>query len=92
MPKRPRLKVRTTREPTLDMVLMVEKTIREAGKYPSKTELWKALPKKIQYQTFRQILEHLERSNKIVFDGRKIVWVSPDNPKLKRLLKTSMRL
>ena len=79
-------------EPQLDTILMVEKAIREAGTYPTKKELLKCLPRQIQYQTFNRILEYLENSNKIAFDGRKIVWVFADNPKLKALLEDSKRL
>jgi len=79
-------------EPQLDTILMVENAIREAGSYPTRKELWKSLPKQIQYQTFLRVLEYLEGSNKIVLDGRRIVWIFPDNPKLKRLLETSVRL
>lgn len=79
-------------EPQLDTILMVEKAIREAKSYPTKKELLKNLPKQIQYQTFNRILEYLESSNKIVFDGRKIIWVFSDNPKLKELLESSVKL
>jgi DNA-binding transcriptional regulator YhcF (GntR family) len=74
-------------EPQLDTILMVEKAIREAEEYPSRMELWRALPRKIQYQTFKRILEYLEASNKVVFNKGRIVWVAADNPKLKRLLE-----
>ena len=79
-------------EPQLDTILMVENAIREAGAYPTKKELLKCLPRQIQYQTFNRILEYLEGSNKIVFDGRRIVWVFADNPKLKALLESSEKL
>ena len=83
---------RVLHEPKLDTILMVERAIKEAKKYPSRMELWRSLPKKIQYQTFKRILEYLESSNKIMFNGREIIWIFPDNPKLKRLLETSVRL
>jgi len=79
-------------EPQLDTILIVEKAIRESKSYPTKKELLKSLPKQVQYQTLNRILEHLESSNKIVFDGRRIIWVFPDNPKLKELLESSVRL
>jgi len=79
-------------EPQLDTILMVEKAIREAESYPTKKELLRSLPKQIQYQTFNRILEYLESSNKIVYDGRKIIWVFPDNPKLKKLMETTVKL
>lgn len=79
-------------EPQLDTILMVENAIREAKSYPTKKELLESLPKQIQYQTFNRILEYLESSNKIVFDGRRVVWVFPDNPKLRELLESSVKL
>ena len=79
-------------EPQLDTILMVEKAIREAKSYPTKKELLKSLPKQIQYQTFNRILKYLESSNKIVFDSHKIIWVFPDNPKLKELLESNVKL
>jgi hypothetical protein len=71
---------------------MVEKAIKDCGEYPTKKELLKSLPKKIQYQTFVRILNYLESSNKIVISNRRIIWVFPDNPKLKNLLETSVKL
>ncbi len=79
-------------QPQLDTILMVEKAIKDAGSYPSKKELLESLPKKIQYQTFNRILQYLESSHKIVLNSRHIVWVFPDNPKLERLLKESVKL
>ena len=79
-------------EPQLDTILMVENTIKENGSYPTKKELLESLPKKIQYQTFNRILDYLESSNKIMFDNRRIIWIFPDNPKLKKLLETSDKL
>jgi len=79
-------------EPQLDTILMVEKAIRDAQEYPSRMELWRSLPRKIQYQTFKRILEYLEASNKIVFNRGRVVWVAADNPKLKRLLEESVKV
>lgn len=83
---------KTLHEPQLDTMLMVENAIREAKTYPTKMTLYKSLPKQIQYQTFNRILEYLESSNKIVFDGHKIIWVFADNPKIKNLLENSIKL
>jgi len=79
-------------EPQLDTILMVEKAIKEAETYPTRKELWDSLPKRVQYQTFKRILEYLESSNKIMFKDRSIIWIFPDNPKLKRMLETSIKL
>jgi DNA-binding transcriptional regulator YhcF (GntR family) len=79
-------------EPQLDTILMVEKAIRDAQEYPSRMELWRSLPRKIQYQTFKRVLEYLEASNKIIFNRGRVVWVAADNPKLKRLLEESVKV
>ena len=64
------------RYPRLDTVLMVEEAIRNAEEYPTKSKLWKSLPKKMMYQTFKLILDYLEYSNKIAIanDGA-IIWI-----------------
>ena len=69
--------------PQLDTILMVEGIIQKMKIYPTRMELWKSLPKKMQYQTFKLILDYLERSNKIMFDKDKIIWIFPNNKKLK---------
>lgn len=67
--------------PRLDTVLMVEKTIKKLAYYPTKMQLWRALPKSMMYQTFEIIINYLEESGKIVTcpDGT-IMWTF--NPKL----------
>jgi hypothetical protein len=86
------LMLKVIHEPNLKTILMVEEAIKSSGSYQTKKELWKSLPKKIQYQTLNRILQYLESSNKIMFDSKKIIWIFPDNPKLKELLETSTRL
>jgi len=58
-----------SRSPTLDTVLMVEKTIEKySGKF-NRTELWKKLPKKVMWQTYLIILDYLQSINKIAVDS-----------------------
>ena len=73
--------------PKLDTILMVEKTIQESEDYPTRMELWKSLPKQMQYQTFKLILEYLENSNKIMFEDDKIIWIFTNSKKLNELIK-----
>jgi hypothetical protein len=79
-------------EPQLDTLLMVEKAIIDAEEYPTRTELWKSLPRKMQYQTFKRILDYLEASGKIAFDKKKIIYTGVNNPKLEALMKSSIRI
>lgn len=76
--------------PKLNSILMVEKEIQNSEDYPTKTELWKNLPKKMQYQTFKLILNYLEKSNKIMFEGDKIIWIFSNNKKLNKLINESV--
>lgn len=76
--------------PKLDSILMVEKAIQKIKDYPTRIELWKSLPKQMQYQTFKLILEYLERSNKIMFEGDKIIWIFANNKKLNELIQEAI--
>jgi len=78
--------------PKLDSILMVEKAIQESEDYPTRMELWKNLPKQMQYQTFKLILEYLEKSNKIIFEESKIVWIFANNKKLNELIQGAVRV
>ena len=61
--------------PTLESVLMVEKTIEKYSAELGKYQLWKKLPKKMMYQTFQVILDYLEESGKILIDKKGcIIW------------------
>ena len=75
------------RSPTLDTVMMVEKTIEEYSGEFNRTELWKKIPKKVMWQTYLVILEYLESINKIAFDSEgKIAYIW--NPQLAKRLRT----
>ena len=83
----------TASNPTLDTIKMVEQTLSKISEYPSKNKLWRALPRQVQYPTFRAVLNYLEESNKIMYDkDGAIIWTFVDNPKLKRLKETSKSL
>lgn len=79
-------KNRVERFPRLDTVIMVEKAIQGAKDYPSKTKLWKSLPKKIMWSTLNSILDYLEYSGKIVINKGEIVWIW-DPEGVRKLLK-----
>ena len=76
--------------PTLESVIMVEKTIQKYSQECGKYQLWKKLPKKMMYQTFQIILEYLEESGKIIIDNDGcVIWVY--NPeRIRRLLKEGL--
>lgn len=79
-------------EPKLDTILMIEKAIMEAEDYPTRMELWRNLPRKIQYQTFKRVLDYFEASGKITFNEGKIIYTGVNNPRLQALLESSVRV
>jgi hypothetical protein len=76
--------------PQLDTIIMVEEKIQEMN-YLKKTELWRALPKKVMYQTFCVIIDYLEHSGKILIDDDgSIIWTW--NPELiKNVLSSGVK-
>jgi len=72
------------RSPTLETVLMVERTIEEYSGEFNRTELWKKLPKKVMWQTYLVILNYLQSINKIAVDKTgKVAYIwSPESAKL----------
>ena len=61
------------RSPTLDTVLMVERTIdKHSGEF-NRTEIWKKLPKKVMWQTYLIVIDYLQSINKIALDSRGVI-------------------
>ena len=73
------------RSPTLDTVLMIEKTIEKHDGDFNRTELWKRLPRKVMWQTYLIVLDYLESINKIGFDRDGFI-VYLWNPKLAKIV------
>lgn len=83
---------RVLHEPKLDTLMMVEKAVLDSAEYPTRMELWRSLPKKMQYQTFKRVLDYLEASGKIAFNEDKIIYTGVNNPKLRALLNSAVRV
>jgi hypothetical protein len=78
--------------PTLESVLMVEKTIQKYSQECGKYQLWKRLPKKMIYQTFQVILDYLEQSGKIMIDKDGCVLWTYDPEGIRKLLAKGVTL
>ena len=76
--------------PNVRTLLMIEKAILDSEDYPTRTELYESLPKKVHYTTFKTALEYLEASGKIIFNEKEIVYTGVNNPKLQKLIETSV--
>ena len=83
-------KINILHYPRLDTILLVEQAIQEYPDYPARMQLWKSLSKQVQYQTFKLILNYLEKSNKIMFKEDKIIWIFANNKKLNELISSSI--
>ncbi len=79
--------------PTLNTVLMVEnvlKNIKESA--ITVAQLKKRLPKQVNHNTLKVILEYLEESNKILVSLRGITWIHNTNPNLRKAVSEGMEL
>jgi hypothetical protein len=86
------LKIKTS-SPTLNTVLMVEKTLQRIDESIIKvSELKKKLPKQINHNVLMVILNYLEESNKIAVSIKGITWIHNTNPNLRKAIKTGLEL
>ena len=83
-----RKKSKILRYPRLDTVIMVEQFIEEHSGEFKIYQLWKNLPKKVMYQTYKVIISYLLEINKIAIDSEeKIGYIWDPNYKRKEDLK-----
>ena len=78
--------------PTLESVIMVEKTIQKYSQECGKYQLWKKLPKKMMYQTFQTILDYLENSGKIIIDKDGCVIWTYNSERIRKLISQGVKL
>jgi hypothetical protein len=58
---------------------MVEDSIKNADDYPTESELWRSLPKRIPRTYLKRILHRLRLEGKIMYGkGRRIIWTEAD--------------
>jgi hypothetical protein len=78
--------------PTLDTVLMVEKTLRDAKEVIKIAELKRRLPRKVMHQTLMRILDYLQASDKILITTKGVVWTYAPKDEMERLKKGGLEL
>jgi len=70
--------------PTLNTVLMVEKTLEKMDESVfSIADIKRKLPKQVNHNTLMVILDYLEKSNKILVGLRGISWLENPSPALR---------
>lgn len=73
--------------PTLNTVIMVEDTLKEAREVIKISELKRRLPRQVMHQTLIQILDYLQRSGKIMITARGVVWTYATEGEIRELKK-----
>ena len=79
------------RSPTLNTVLMVEATLREAGEILTIGKLKRILPKQVMHQTLMAIIDYLEYSGKLIVHDDKVLWAFKPQSKLKKMQGLAVR-
>jgi hypothetical protein len=84
---------RLEHSPTLNTVLMVEKTMMDMDKSIfTVADLKKKLPKQINHRTLLIILEYLEKSNKIYVSIKGITWIHNTSPRLRKEISKGLEI
>jgi hypothetical protein len=72
---------------------MVEGVIKNApGSVVTIAEIKRMLPKQVNHNTLKTILEYLEESNKIAVSIKGITWIHNPNPNLRKAIATGLEL
>ena len=78
--------------PTLNTVLMVEETLKEAKEVVTLAQLKRELPRQVMHATLLSILDYLQLSGKIVIGTKGILWVFTERKELDRLINKGIEL
>ena len=79
--------------PTLNTVIMVEDTLKNMSESViTVAELKRVLPRQVNHNTLKIILEYLELSNKILVTIRGITWIHNTNPNLRKAIAEGLEL
>ncbi len=79
--------------PTLNTILMVENTLQNMPESVFKiSDIKRAIPKKVNHYTLKNILEYLEKSNKIYVGIKGITWIYNKNKKLDYEIKKGQEI
>ncbi len=77
--------------PTLDTVLMVERTLQDAKELIKVAELKRRLPRKVMHQTLMRILDYLQASGKILVTARGVVWTYTPHEAMEKLANRGLK-
>ncbi len=79
--------------PNLNTVIMVEETLKKSGEsIITIAELKRMLPKQVNHNTLKTILEYLEESNKIAVSIKGVTWIHNTNPSLRKAIASGLKI
>ncbi|MDI6738453.1 MAG: hypothetical protein QME12_08160 [Nanoarchaeota archaeon] len=78
--------------PTLQTILMVEQTLKEAGQLISVAEIKRKLPRKVMHQTLISILDYLQESGKIMIGTKGVLWIFAERKEIEELIRKGKEL
>lgn len=77
--------------PNLNTVIMVENVLKESSTIKI-SELKRLLPRQVNHNTLKIILEYLEESNKIAVSLKGITWIHNTNKNLRKAIAQGLEL
>ena len=73
-------------------LLVIENAIIDSADHPTRMQLYRSLPTKIEYETFKRALEYLEAHGTIIFNDKTIVYTGGKSEKLQELMKKRIEI
>lgn len=86
-------RTKLAKAPTLNTILMVENTLKNLNQsLITIPDLKRKLPKQVNHNTLKTVLEYLEESNKIAVTLKGITWIHNQNQNLRTAVSQGFRL
>ncbi len=93
MPMQTTIQKTKTTAPTLDTIRMVEQALQNApNSVTTVPQLKRLLPRQVNHNTLKTILEYLEKSGKIYVGIKGIAWIENTNPNALRAIRNGLEL
>ena len=78
--------------PNMKTVEVIERSLLLSETHPTRMELHRSLPRKVEYQTFQKALVYLETHGTIMFNAKTIVYTGASNEKLRNYILNSREI
>ena len=87
-----KMKENIAHSPTLNTLIMVEESLKDAGEVISLAELKRRLPRKVMHQTLLQVIDYLQRSGKIIIGTKGLLWIFAERKEIETLIKKGVKV